>query len=79
MAVEFLLTWKGGYDNSWYEFKDLEGCIETLEQYLRFLCTKTTRCQIYKGLTPTDLLLLKPDLQSGVKKAAKNISFDANL
>ena len=79
VVVEFLVTWKGGYDNSWHEFIDLEGCIETLEQYLRSFCTKATRCQIYKGLSSTDLLLLKPDLQSEANKSAKSVSFDADL
>ena len=78
VVVEFLVTWKGGYDNSWHEFVDLEGCLETLEQYLRSFCTKATRCQIYKGLTPTELLELKPDLQEEAKKAAKSVSFDAD-
>jgi hypothetical protein len=79
VVVEFLVTWKGGYDNSWHEFVDLEGCLETLEQYLRSFCTKATRCQIYKGLSPTELLELKPDLQAEAKKAAKSVSFDADL
>ena len=79
VVVEFLVTWKGGYDSSWHEFVDLEGCIETLEQYLRSFCTKTTRCQIYKGLTSTDLLQLKPDLQAEAIKASKSVSFAADI
>ena len=79
IVVEFCVTWKGSYDNSWHEFIDLEGCIETLEQYLRSFCTRTARCQIYKGLTPTELLQLKPDLQAEANKAAKSVSFAADL
>jgi hypothetical protein len=43
-------VWKGSYENSWHEFKDLEGCVDLLERY--DTGCKSKRVSILRALTP---------------------------
>ena len=56
--VEFQVQWKGNAKDSWHEFQDLLGCIDTLEKYLLQNCSPVKRSQILKLLKPTELALL---------------------
>ncbi len=56
--VEFQVHWKGNAKDSWHEFVDLAGCIDTLEKYLLQNCSAVKRAQILKLLTPAELALL---------------------
>ena len=56
--VEFQVQWKGDAKDSWHEFADLLGCVDTLEKYLLQNCSKVKRAQILKLLKPTELALL---------------------
>jgi hypothetical protein len=62
--LEFEIVWKGSYENSWHEFKDLEGCIDLLERYLMSDCTKSKRVSILRALTPHQRSTLSPSLQN---------------
>ena len=56
--VEFQVQWKGGAKDSWHEFADLEGCLDTLEKYLLQNCSLVKRTQILKLLSSKELALL---------------------
>ena len=56
--VDFQVKWKGNAKDSWHEFADLEGCIDTLDKYLLQNCSLVKRSQILKSFTPTQLNLL---------------------
>ena len=53
--VEFKIKWKGNYEDSWHEFRDLEGCISSLEHYLLHRCTPVKRRAILETLKPSEL------------------------
>jgi hypothetical protein len=53
--VEFKIKWKGSYEDSWHEFRDLEGCISSLEHYLLNRCTPSKRQSILDTLKPSEI------------------------
>lgn len=69
--VEFLVRWKGGYEDSWNLFEDFENSMDTLEMYLQSRCTKTMRCSIYKVLKPGELQRLSRHLQKEASEKVK--------
>ena len=64
--VEFRIKWKGQCEDSWHEFSDLEGCMESLERYLLNGCTKTKRRLILEALKPSDLSKLSKFIRDSV-------------
>jgi hypothetical protein len=63
ILVEFKVQWKGVCEDSWHEFSDLEGCLETLERYLLTNCTATQRRHILKALKPEELAQLSESVK----------------
>ena len=64
--VEFRVKWKGQCEDSWHEFSDLEGCLESLERYLLNGCTKTKRKLILEALKPSELSKLSQSVRKSV-------------
>ena len=56
--VEFKVQWKGVCEDSWHEFSDLTGCLDSLERYSLPNCTTTQRKHILKALKPDELAQL---------------------
>jgi hypothetical protein len=56
--VEFQVKWKGDAKDSWHEFADFEGCIDTFEKYLLQNCSLVKRSQILKLLSAPQLKML---------------------
>ena len=61
-TVQFKIVWKGGAEDTWHEFPDLNHCLETLEQYLMNRCSKAKRSAILKILTPDQQKMLSPSV-----------------
>jgi hypothetical protein len=54
-SIEFKVQWKGDCEDSWHEFMDLEGCLQSLERYMLYKCTNSQRKQILKVLKPSEV------------------------
>ena len=50
--VEFLIRWKGGYEDSWEEFDSFTHSTDILNKYLSTSCNKSVRTSMYSVLTP---------------------------
>ena len=69
-TAEFLVRWKGGYEDDWLPFESFEHGMDLLEQYIGSKCTKSKRAAIFKVLTPDELCRLSQRLQ----KEAESLS-----
>ena len=65
--VEFLVRWKGGYEDTWEEFESFAHSMDMINTYLSGKCNKSVRHAIYTVLTPTERERLSTTLQSEAK------------
>ena len=62
--AEFLVHWKGGYEDTWQCFEDFEHSMDVLTGYIQSKCTKSVRAAIFKVLTPVELSRLTGRLKT---------------
>ena len=63
-TVTFCVKWHGAYENSWHEIWDLEGCMESLSDYLLTRLTLAARKKVVRALTPDARALLPEHLKA---------------
>ena len=65
--IEFLVRWKGSYEDSWEEFKDFAHSMDMINSYLSTECNKAVRKSMYSVLSPSDQAQLSKSLQEEAK------------
>ena len=62
--VEFLVRWKGGYEDCWEDFDAFTNSTDILNKYLSTSCNKSVRNSMYSVLTPDQRTCLSSALQA---------------